>query len=259
MKLGHTPLIIGNWKMNPISQTAAKRLTQELKKSLARIDDVEVVVAPPTIYIETVHAIQNGTGKLKLGAQNVHHEKLGGFTGEVSLPMLLGYGVSHVIVGHSERRRDGETDMAIQKKVEAIIKSGLVAVLCVGEVKRDHGAHYFSEIETQIRTALSGLSRAKLGHVVIAYEPVWAIGTGNTATPSDVHEMKLFIEKTLSDLYSRAYAHKIRILYGGSVNAKNAEELMEGGTVSGFLVGGASLHADEFTHIVKAVKKVCEA
>jgi triosephosphate isomerase len=245
--------------MNPITTAGAKRLAQELKKNLSRTHDVEVVIAPPSVYIGTVAMVQSESNSFYLGAQNVHSEKLGSFTGEVSLPMLQGFGVTHVILGHSERRKDGETDDAIQKKLHVVVKAGLTAVLCVGEVKRDHGAHYFNVIESQIRSALSGLSKAKLGHVVIAYEPVWAIGTGTTATPSDVHEMKLFIEKTLADLYGRTYANKVRILYGGSVNAKNAEELMRDGTVSGFLVGGASLHADEFTGIVKAVKKVCEA
>lgn len=259
MKLGHSPLVIGNWKMNPITESSAKRLAQELKKTLARTHGVEVVVAPPSVFIGTVCGVKGGKNGFALGAQNVHHEKLGSYTGEVSHPMFQSFGVSHVILGHSERRKDGESDVTIQKKLEAVVKAGMIAVLCVGEVTRDHGAHYFNSIEAQVREGLKGLGRAKLGNVVIAYEPVWAIGTGNTATSHDVHEMKLFIEKTLADLYGRAYAHKVRILYGGSVNAKNAEELMRDGTVSGFLVGGSSLDAKEFTGIVNAVKKVCEA
>lgn len=257
MKLGHTPLVVGNWKMNPTTEGGAKRLASDMKKALARLDGVEVVVAPPTLFIPVVRDVERGKGSFRIGAQNVHHEKLGSYTGEVSLPMLESLGVSHVILGHSERRRDGESDTAIEQKLEAVVKAGKTAVICVGEVKRDHGAQYFTDIESQIRSGLSRIGRAKLGNVVVAYEPVWAIGTGETPTPVDVHEMKLFIEKTLADIYGRSYAHKVRILYGGSVNAKNAEELMEGGTVSGFLVGGASLHADEFGGIVKAVKKVC--
>lgn len=259
MKLGHEPLVIGNWKMNPITESGAKRLAQELKKSLARVHGVEVVVAPPAVFISAVSGVRSGTKSFALGAQNVHHEKLGSYTGEVSLPMLAGFGVSHVIVGHSERRKDGESDTLIQKKIEAVVKAGMTAVLCVGEVTRDHGAQYFNSIEAQVREGLKGLARAKLGNVVIAYEPVWAIGSGQSATPHDVYEMKLFIEKTLADIYSRTYAQKVRILYGGSVNAKNAEELMREGMVSGFLVGGSSLSSEEFTGIVKAVQHVCEA
>jgi triosephosphate isomerase len=173
--------------------------------------------------------------------------------------MLQGFEVTQVILGHSERRKEGESDALIQKKIEAVVKAGMTAVLCVGEVTRDHGAQYFNSIEAQVRDGLKGLARAKLGNIVIAYEPVWAIGSGQSATPHDVHEMKLFIEKTLADLYSRTYAQKVRILYGGSVNAKNAEELMREGMVSGFLVGGSSLSSEEFTGIVKAVQHVCEA
>jgi triosephosphate isomerase (TIM) len=259
MKLGHNPLVMGNWKMNPLSPNAAKRLALDLKKGLSRIEGVEVVVVPPAVFLPIVEGVRNSKGAFFIGSQNVHHEKLGGFTGEISIPMLEAFGVTHVIIGHSERRRDGETNEMIQKKMASVIKAGLTAVLCVGETARDHGGHYFNDIETQIRQGLAGLSKAKLGHVVIAYEPVWAIGTGHTATPSDVHEMRLFIEKTLADLYGRTYAQKLRVLYGGSVNPQNAELLMAEGTVSGFLVGGASLHADEFIQIVKLTKKVCEA
>jgi triosephosphate isomerase len=161
-----------------------------------------------------------------------------------------------VIIGHSERRKAGETDGEVNTKLTAVIKAGLTGVVCVGELKRDHGAQYLGQIETQIREAVKGLSRAKLGSVVIAYEPVWAIGTGQNATPGDVHEMKLFIEKTLTDLYGRNYAQKVRILYGGSVNPKNAGEIMKDGMVDGFLVGGASLNAKDFATIVKVVNEV---
>ena len=170
--------------------------------------------------------------------------------------MLKSFDVRYVIVGHSERRKAGETDEAVNARVTAVIKAGLTAVLCVGEAKRDHGAQYLGDIEGQIRKACAGLSRAKLESLVVAYEPVWAIGTGHTATPEDVHEMKLFIQKTLTDLYGRNYAQKVRVLYGGSVNAKNAGELMRDGMVDGFLVGGASLNAKEFSGIVSAVRLV---
>lgn len=252
MKIGIPPLIIGNWKMNPISETLAIKLGTELKKKLASLTNVEVVVAPPILYLERIHGIRNSKRSFHLGAQNVHHEKLGAHTGEISLPMLKQYEVTHIIVGHSERRASGETDAQVHQKVTAILKAGCVAVICVGEEKRDAHAHYLSHIETQVREALRGVPKNKLNQVVIAYEPIWAIGTGNNATPGDVHEMKLFIERVLTDLYGRNYAQKVRILYGGSVNAKNAKELFTEGMMDGFLVGGASLHADDFVSIAKA-------
>lgn len=253
MRYRPDPVVIANWKMNPQTSEAAKRLASDIKKALGKHNDVRVVIAPPTVFLQTVHSTWGGGKAFALGAQDANPEKLGAYTGEVSIPMLRGFDVEYVIVGHSERRRAGESDEAIQKKVAAVIKSGIHAVLCIGETDRDHGAQYFGEIERQIRSACAGLSRAKLTHLTIAYEPVWAIGTGNTATPGDVHEMRLFIEKTLSDIYGRNYAQKVRVLYGGSVNDKNALELMRDGMVDGFLVGGASLRAKEFSDIVKAV------
>ncbi len=142
----------------------------------------------------------------------------------------------------------------VHEKLVAVIKAGMTAVLCVGEKMRDEGGLYLSGIEAQVRRALAQVPKAKLGQVVIAYEPIWAIGTGKTASAEDVHEMKLFIEKVLSDLYGRNYAQKVRILYGGSVNEKNARELFVEGAVDGFLVGGASLHADVFIDIIKQVR-----
>ncbi len=253
MKLRSEALVIGNWKMNPQTDVMAKRLVTEIKKSIGRHEGIEVVIAPPTIFLPIVGTVRGGSSAFQIGAQNVHTEALGAFTGEVSLPMLKSFDVTYVIIGHSERRKAGEAEDDIQKKVSAVIKGGGTAVLCVGEAHRDHAAQYLSDIERQVRTACAGLSRSKLSSLVIAYEPVWAIGTGHTATPGDIHEMRLFIEKTLSDLYGRNYAQKIRILYGGSVNDKNAAEILRDGMVDGFLVGGASLHAKEFTGIVKAM------
>lgn len=240
--------------MNPQTSQMAVRLAQDLKKCLARTDEVEVVIAPPSVYLNGAKSVQNGDRPFKLGAQNVHWEKLGAHTGEVSLSMLKSFGVKYVIIGHSERRAEGETDEMVNKKVLATIAEELTAVVCVGERKRDHAAHYLTFIEQEVHAACAGLSRSKLDRLVIAYEPIWAIGTGDTATPEDVHEMKLFIEKVLSDMYGRTYAEKVRILYGGSVTGKNASQLMAEGMVDGFLVGGASLRASEFCEIAKSAK-----
>ena len=252
MKTGIPPLVIGNWKMNPQSESIALKLSKELKSRLAKNSSVEVVIAPPYVYLDAVQRVRNGSNLFMMGAQNAHSEKLGPHTGEISLPMLQGYGVTHVILGHSERRAEGETDEMVNHKLLAVIKAGMTGVVCVGELKRDHSGHYLSHVETQVRKALIRVSKAKLGHIVIAYEPVWAIGTGTPATTGDVHEMKLFIEKIVSDLYGRNLAQKVRIIYGGSVTGKNAQELYTEGMIDGFLVGGASLHADDFMHIIKS-------
>ena len=253
MKNGIPPLVIGNWKMNPQSVSLSTKLATDLKKNLQKIEHIDVVIAPPHVYLDAVQKVKGDVKTFSLGAQNVHSEKLGPHTGEVSLTMLQGFGVSYVILGHSERRAEGESDEVVNKKLIATIKAGLTGVVCVGEIKRDHSGQYLSHVEAQVHKALASISKTKLGQVVIAYEPIWAIGTGNTATAGDVHEMKLFIEKVLSDMYGRNLTQKVRIIYGGSVNEKNAVELFTEGMVNGFLVGGASLHADEFTRIVKAV------
>jgi triosephosphate isomerase len=254
MKTGIPPLIVGNWKMNPQTVSLSTKLGVEFKKKLSTISEVDVVIAPPSIYLESVHRARNSSKAFALGAQNVHFAQLGAFTGEVSIPMLKDLDVSHVIIGHSERRALGETDVLINEKILAVIKAGLVGIVCVGESKRDHAGHYLTHIEMQIRKALTKVSRTKLSQIVVAYEPLWAIGTGRNATAGDIYEMKIFIEKVISDLYGRNYAQKVRVLYGGSVNEKNAMELFVDGMMDGFLVGGASLHPDEFIHIVKAVR-----
>ncbi len=256
MKKGILPLIVGNWKMNPQSISLGVKLVTELKKKLHSVKDVEIVIVPPFVHLPGVQKVRNGSGVFSLGAQNVHPAKLGPHTGEISLPLLQDLGVTHVILGHSERRALGEKDVLINEKLVAVVKAGLTAILCVGEEQRDHNGHYLNTIETQVRKGLALLSKAKLCQVVIAYEPIWAIGTGKNATAEDIHEMKLFIEKILSDLYGRNIAQKVRIIYGGSVTAQNAQELHREGMMDGFLVGGGSLHPEEFAQIAKAVRTV---
>lgn len=259
MKISPGRLVVGNWKMNPQTVAMAIKLARDVRKRLTHVDGVEVVLAPPAVYLQAVKGVQNGARPFKLGAQNVHPEKLGAHTGEMSIAMFKSLGVGHIILGHSERRVDGETDDMINRKLLAVIGEDLTAILCVGERTRDQAAQYLTFIEKEIRAACAGLSRAKLDRLVIAYEPIWAIGTGDTATPEDVHEMRLFIEKVLADVYGRTYAEKVRILYGGSVTGKNATPIMAEGGVDGFLVGGASLHASEFCTIVASAKHSYES
>jgi triosephosphate isomerase len=213
---------------------------------------VEVVIAPPAVYLKDLQKLATKSS-LKIGAQNVHYDVKGAYTGEHSCAQLSEFGVSHIIIGHSERRALGETDEFIAKKLAAIIKAKLFPVLCIGEKERDPQANFFTLIERQIKTALAGLPKGRAKDVVIAYEPIWAIGTGIVATVSDVQEMNLYIKKVLTNIFDRATAAKVRVIYGGSVSVDNSAELFKGAQVDGFLVGGASLRAMDFIKIITSV------
>jgi triosephosphate isomerase (TIM) len=246
-------LIIGNWKMNPQKSPEAQTLLKDVIKSIGKKDmQVDVVVAPPSVFIENAAKLQKKS-KLMLAAQDCAAYSEGAHTGEVSTAMLKSLGVSHVILGHSERRAQGESEMCIQKKASVVLSAGLSAVVCVGEKTRDHLGTHFGEVETQLHALLPHIEKKTLGRLVLAYEPVWAIGTGRVPTSEEVHEMKLFIQKTISTHCGREAIPKVRIIYGGSVNAQNAHELYTKSEVDGFLVGGASLKAKEFAGIVMSV------
>jgi len=250
MKKPHTPLIVGNWKMNPATLGAARKLFLDLNKEIGRKKmETQIAVAPPFPFLSEMQRL-SPSQRIDLSAQDVYFESIGAHTGEVSLPMLKSVGVSSVIVGHSERRAAGESDEEIYKDMQAIFKSSLTAIVCVGEQVRDQHGNYFGIVEAQLRSALRSIPKTKLKQLVIAYEPVWAIGTGKHATAEDVHEMKLFIQKIIADVFGRSAIAKVRVLYGGSVKSKNAEELLTVGVVDGFLIGGASLNAKEFAKIV---------
>ena len=247
----HNALVVANWKLNPIGFDEAKNLLTELKKKLKKVNSTTIVVAPPFLFISDFSKSLKG-GEIKLGAQDVFYEEIGPFTGEISAGQLVGFGVSHVIVGHSERRALGETDEQVNKKIQAIIKRRMTPIVCIGEKNRDEQGTFFNDIEAQIKGLAKGFLAKDIVKVVIAYEPIWAIGTGKTATVEDVKEMQIFIVSTLTKLYDRKTAEKVTLLYGGSVKASIAKELYEQGGMNGFLVGGASLNANEFTGIVNA-------
>ncbi len=246
----HKPLIIGNWKMNPATLGEAQKLILALRKGLGRrVSGVDVVVAPPYPYLSEMERL-TPSQRILLAAQDFFSYPEGAHTGEVSLPMLKSVGVTSVIIGHSERRAKGDSDADVHQDVNELTKARMTTILCVGEKQRDSQGHYFGMVEGQLRSALKDVTEKQLSHMVIAYEPVWAIGTGKTATPEDAHEMKLFIQKVLSDLFDRKTVEKVRIIYGGSVNSDNASDLLSRGGVDGFLVGGASLKASEFISII---------
>jgi len=246
----HTPLVIGNWKMNPSTLDRAKKLYIDIRTRLKhRPDHVITVIAPPFPFISEIERL-SPSRRIEIAAQDVFFESIGAHTGEVSVPMLKSVGVSMVIVGHSERRARGESDEEIYRDVQAVLNAKVTAIICVGEQERDDQGNFYSVVEAQLRAALRDVEANELKRVIIAYEPVWAIGTGATATPEDAHEMKLFIHKFLCGRFDRKAAAGVRILYGGSVKKKNATQLLEVGHVDGFLIGGASLKAVEFVDII---------
>ena len=247
------PIIAGNWKMNKSSGEAVT-LVRELRDRLAGVGSgVEVVVAPPFTALAAVREALDGS-TLVLGAQNCHWEHSGAFTGEVSAPMLQHEGVAYVIVGHSERRQYfGETDAQVKKKVHALLGAGLRPIVCVGETLEERDAGRTLPVVTrQVKEGLAGVLPAQLPSLVLAYEPVWAIGTGRTATSAQAQEVHAHIRELLVAGFGRELAERVRIQYGGSVKPENAAELMAQPDVDGALVGGASLKAADFEAIVRA-------
>ena len=243
-------LIAGNWKMNKTSQEGAA-LVAEIAAGLPSGNLPEILVCPPYLTIPAVVAAAKGTA-LKVGAENVHWAESGAFTGEVSAAMLLDAGVTHVIIGHSERRQYfGETDETVNLRTKAALAAGLTVVVCVGETLAEREAGTTAAvIDRQTRKALEGV--ADVAQVVIAYEPVWAIGTGKTATPDMAQEVHAQIRAILADLYGAEAAETVRILYGGSMKPANAPELLAKKDIDGGLIGGASLKAPDFLALIQA-------
>ncbi len=243
--------VAGNWKMN-LNHVEARALVDGLKAELARESRIDVAVCPPFVYLDAVAAMVKGTS-IKLGAQNCYFETKGAFTGEVAPAMLLDVGCTHVILGHSERRHViGETDELIAKKVKAALAAGLKVILCVGETLDERKAGRTNDVvKTQTVKGLFDVSTAQLASVTIAYEPVWAIGTGVNAQPKDANDVHEFIRGLVAGKFGKAVAESMTIQYGGSVKPENAAELMGQPHVDGALVGGASLKADQFLGIVR--------
>ena len=251
-RIMRTPIIAGNWKLNnTISEAVA--LTTALKDLVADCAGVEIIVAPPFTALATVADVIKGSN-IRLAAQDVYSEDSGAFTGEVSAPMLEDAGCDYVIIGHSERRQYfGETNETVNQKVKAALSHDLKPIICVGEQLEDREAgRTETVIENHVSGGIADLSAAQLLRSIIAYEPVWAIGTGKTATPLQAQEVHNYIRKLLKDAYTDKVASQIRIQYGGSVKPENASELMAQPDVDGALVGGASLQAESFAQIIKS-------
>lgn len=247
-----TPILAGNWKMNPGTVKAAAALAEALVAKVEGVTGVEAVLAPPFVALSTVARIVQGTN-VSLAAQNVYWEASGAYTAEISCEMLKDVGCTYCIVGHSERRQlFGETDAAVNKRTQALLSAGIRPIVCVGETlgEREEGIT-FKVLQTQLQGGLAGFGAADLTQMVIAYEPVWAIGTGRNATPGQAEEAHAFLRRCLQDWYGGPAAEGVRIQYGGSVKANNIDGLMAQENIDGALVGGASLDAESFARIVR--------
>jgi len=252
-------IIAGNWKMNKDNREAVE-LVNLLKREVSDITDVEIIVCPPFIALSDVKDVLTDSN-IAIGAQNCYWEEAGAFTGEISPVMLKGLEIPYVIIGHSERRQFfGETDETVNKRVRAALNHGLTPIVCVGEnLDQREADQAFDVIKTQVENGLQGFSAEEAQKMILAYEPVWAIGTGKTATPDQAQEVHKYIRGLLNKIFGQAAADAIRIQYGGSVKPENAGELLSQPDIDGALVGGASLKVEDFSAIIKSGVSVTSA
>ncbi len=252
-----TLLIAGNWKMNPTTAETAVALAEGVKSGLGTATDVHVAICPPFVFLNRIDQVLEGS-PVGLGAQDMFWEASGAYTGEISGGMLVDVGCTHVILGHSERRHGlGETNAEVNKKLKAALEAKLIPIVCIGETKEERLAEQTEAvIQDQLTGSLAGLSSEQAAGIVLAYEPVWAIGTGLTATPEQAQAVHAFIRRWLDQTFGSATAARVVVQYGGSVKPDNAQELLASPDIDGALVGGASLKASDFLAIIKAGQEV---
>lgn len=239
-------IFIGNWKMNPLTLRKAKDLYSVYVKATKRCKSTDTVVCAPTIYLHPLHALKGVSG-LSMGAQDVFEKVEGAYTGEVNVGMLKDAGVTHVIVGHSERRARGETNVVVNEKIKAAVSAGLQAIVCIGESERDTNGKFYRKLQRELEETLVGIEEKYLKKIIIAYEPIWTIGkSAHEAMDGErMYEMNIFIQKALTDLFGHEVARRVRVVYGGSVDKSNIENIVEDGKIDGVLVGRASLDAKQ--------------
>lgn len=245
-------LIVANWKCNPTNRKEAERLFNSVKDGVKEIKNVEIVICPPFVYLSVV---KPKNSNIKIGAQDSFWEKSGAFTSVISPSQLFDLSCQYAILGHSERRIFfGDTDEIINKKIKAVISTGLRPIFCIGETELEKKSGETEKVlEKQIVKGLKGVSEKEMENIVIAYEPVWAIGTGNPCSPDETKKSALFIRKLITNLYPDAKFSNLRILYGGSVNSQNVGDYFAKSRIEGFIIGGASLKPEEFVKIVGIV------
>lgn len=244
-------IIVANWKMNPNTFQEAGALFEATKKAAEKAPNVSVIIAPPAIYLRDL-AVRYKGKRISFAVQNAHYEEEGAFTGEISFAQAHDARATYALVGHSERRAAGETNYETGKKVAAALSNKLIPILCVGESQRAKNGEHFSVVKEQLRAGLQDVPPAKITRVIIGYEPVWAIGGETTMSPRDMHEMAIFIRKTIVEIYGDV-GHSVKILYGASVGEKNALAMLSEAPVRGFIVGHVSVDAERFTALIKSL------
>ncbi len=248
-------LIVGNWKMNPASAEDAKRIAKKTKLLAGKLSHTDVVACPPFPFVHFC-ASKALVASFHMGAQSVSVDEGGAHTGEVAAGMLASMGVKYAIVGHSEERAAGDTDEMVSRRAARALDAGLTVIACVGEKVREESGSHFAYIKEQLKNSLANISEDKRGRIVIAYEPVWAIGAKEAMQPEQVYEMSLFVKQSFADVFGPEAGLKVKVLYGGAVNSRNAADIMTIGKVDGLLVGRESVNMPGFSELLKAVDAI---
>lgn len=251
-------LIVGNWKMNPLRGSEAKKMFGAINTVASKLKNTETVICPPLVYLESLGALVKSRSCV-VGAQDAFWEQVGAYTGQVSPEMIFNARGRYVIIGHSEMRAVGETDASVSKKIKSILKFPLIPILCIGEKKRDAESHYVKELKAQLKKSLEGLTEEEISRIVIAYEPIWSIGAQakGICTPVECREVVQITRQVLADLLGdTAKAKQSQVIYGGSVNPDDAKGFLQDGLVDGVLVGRESLEPKEFIKILKIAEKL---
>jgi triosephosphate isomerase (TIM) len=250
-------LVVGNWKMNPATLDEAKVIARKTRQGAQELDSTDVVMCPPSVFISAVMASSVSSPRVYLGVQSVSpYTEEGPHTGEVGVHMLRDLNVEYVITGHSEERSRGITDEDVSKSVSAVVHEGMTAIVCVGERERDDSGTYLETLRQQIQNSLAGVETKYVKNIIIAYEPIWTIGATEAMNPEQVYEMGIFIKKICADIFGPDIALKIKVLYGGAVNAENAAAIISAGKVDGLLVGRESVHVEGFVELLKVVDAI---
>jgi triosephosphate isomerase len=243
-------IVVGNWKMNPESLQEAKKIFSKIKRLSTKIQG-QLVICPPDIYLPELISSYNGK-KISFGSQDSFWENKGSYTSHTGPTMIKSVGADYVIIGHSERRAiDGETAEIISKKVLNAVTAGLTVILCIGEKNRDHNAEYLTVLKEELRECLKRIDKRMMAKIIIAYEPVWAIGARNAMLPSDIHGMTIYLRKVLTEFYDKQISDNTPILYGGAVNTENVDDIIKNGEIEGLLVGRESINPEGIMYIVK--------
>ena len=250
-----TKLIVANWKMNPESSDEAKVIATDIVRKINAVKSAKLVICPPFVFLNEVSKVISNSKNTCLGAQDVFFGEGVAHTGEIGFEMLKSAGVKYIIVGHSEKRASGDTDEIVRSKLLGVLKSGFNAILCVGEKERNEHGHYFSEIEKQLKSAIEKMPKKFIKKLIVAYEPIWAIGKSEKEAmkPENLNEMSIFIKRVLNDILRTKEFEKVLVLYGGSVTKINGKDILEKGNVNGLLVGRESLKTEDFSELIKEI------